>query len=66
MYKSAQELEQEALARIERLYADAETFRLLRQHQALPRQRLAAFLRKLADRVDLSTASRQVFTKTNQ
>lgn len=55
MYKSAQELEQEAQARIERLYADAETFRLLKQHHALPRQRIAALLRKLADRLDLPT-----------
>ncbi len=53
MYKSAAELEQEALARIEKLYSDAETFCLLRQHRALPRQRIAAFLRNLADRLDL-------------
>jgi hypothetical protein len=65
MYKSVQELEQEALARTERLYADVETFRLLRQHQALPRQRVAAFLRNLADRVDLSTST-QTFTKAKQ
>jgi hypothetical protein len=65
MYKSAAELEQEARARIERLYADVETFRLLRQHRALPRQRIATLLRKLADHLDLSTSA-QTFTKAKQ
>jgi hypothetical protein len=67
MYKSVQELEQEALARMEKIYLEAETIRLLRQHRALPRQRIAAWLRNLADRLDLSTTSHtQVVTKVKQ
>jgi hypothetical protein len=63
MYKSAQELEQEAIARIEKLYLEAETVCLLRQHQALPRQHIAALLRKL----DLPTTTpARIVRKVNQ
>ncbi len=66
MYKSAQALKLEAVAHIEKLHTEAETYSLLKQHQALPRQRLAAYLRKLADHLDLSSSSTQVITKVNQ
>jgi hypothetical protein len=66
MYKSAQELKLEAVTRIEKLYAEAESYSLLKQHQALPRQRMAAWLRKLADHLDLSTSSTPTLTKANQ
>jgi hypothetical protein len=65
VYKSVQELELEAMARIEKIYLEAETICWLRQHHALPRQRVATMLRKLADRLDLSTTT-QIVTKTNQ
>jgi hypothetical protein len=64
MYRSVQELELEAMARIEKIYLEAETICLLRQHHALPRQRIAALLRNLADRLDVSTT--QIVTKANQ
>ena len=67
MYKPVQELEQEAMTRIEKLYADAETFSLLRHYHALPRQRVAALLRQLADRLDLpSTTPARMVTEVNQ
>lgn len=65
MHKSAYELKQEAVARIEKLYTEAETYSLLKQHQALPRQRMATYLRKLADFLDTTTSSTQTLTKVN-
>jgi hypothetical protein len=67
MYKSAQELEQEAMTRIERIYAEAETIGLWKHQHTLLRQCTAALLRKLADYLDLSTTSQaRVVTKVKQ
>jgi hypothetical protein len=52
VYKPVQEIEQEALARIEKIYLEAETIGLLKRHHALFRQRVAAWLHEFADHLD--------------
>jgi hypothetical protein len=67
VFKSPAEFEQEVQARIEKIHVEVDTFCVLKHHRALPHQRVAALLRKLANYLDPPPITHiRGVTKTNR